>query len=489
MFRYILRRILIFIPTLFVISLLAFVISVSSPIDPVAMNMSEDEGVPSDMQSYLSQQENRQRLRERLNLHLPVFYFRIASAAEPDTLHKIYDQDRRKSLGKLLARSGNWPAVQAYHSSLLQLKLAHSGLQQQALQLDTNRRQIAMDAIISSSSLVNALLSTAQPEGIESRFGQLDTLYQHAAHLQFLRPHFQQVQQNYRKIFTEKTSWKTYVPSLIWFGTENQYHKWISGILLRFDFGNSYKNMLPVSQRIGDLFFWSFIFTIFSILLAYLISIPLGILGAAWHGSKFDRITTVIVFAMDSLPSFWVATLLLVTFANPDVLDWFPSSFNEVRLGDESLLSSFFSDVNRLVLPLIAYTYGQIAFASRLMRSSMLEVIRQDYVRTARAKGLRERVVLLRHALRNAALPLITRFAGVLPALIGGNVVLETIFSIPGMGREIFQACFDKDIPMIMAVFTLTGGLAILGYLVSDLLYVVIDPRIKLKKDNLKSGR
>lgn len=480
MLNYILRRILIFIPTLFIISLLAFVISVSSPIDPVAMSMAQDDGMSNNVQSYLNVQKNRQRMRERFNLHLPVFYFRVASAAEPDTLYKIYDRDRRKSLEKLLSQSGNWPAVEAYQGSLHQLKLAHIGLREEALGLDTNRRQLAMDGIINSSSLVNALLCTSSPSGIENRFSQLDTLYQRADNLKALSPHFVRVKAAYGKVLNETKTWKTYIPSLVWYGTQNQYHKWVTGILFRFDFGNSYKNMLPVSKRIGDLFFWSFIFTISSIFLAYLIAVPLGILGAAWHGSKFDRITTVIVFAMDSLPSFWLATLLLVTFANPDVLNWFPSSFNEVRLGDESLLSSFFSDINRLVLPLIAYTYGQIAFVSRLMRSSMLEVIRQDYIKTAHAKGLRKRFVLLRHALKNAALPLITSFAGILPALIGGNVILETIFSIPGMGREIFQACFDKDIPMIMAVFTLTGALAILGYLVTDLLYMLVDPRIKL---------
>jgi peptide/nickel transport system permease protein len=483
MLNYILRRILILIPTLFIISLLAFVISVSSPIDPVAMSMAANEGVPNDLQSYHNLLENRQRTRERFNLHLPVFYFRIASFAEPDTLYKVYDSDHRKSLGKLLSKSGNWPVVQNYHKSLLQLKLAHAGLRQQAQELDTNRRQIAFDAIFTSADHVNALLGTANEEGIQSRFKQLDALYASAGNLQSLQAPYSKVKSTYQAIHSDRTGWKNYIPSIIWYGSQNQYHKWITGILLRFDFGQSYKNNLPVSKRIGDLFFWSFIFTISSIFLAYLIAVPLGILGATWHGSKFDRITTVIVFAMDSLPSFWLATLLLVTFANPDVLNWFPSSFNEVRLGDESLLSSFFSDINRLVLPLIAYTYGQIAFVSRLMRSSMLEVIRQDYVRTARAKGLKERFVLLRHALRNAALPLITRFAGVLPALIGGNVVLETIFSIPGMGREIFHACLDKDIPMIMAVFTLTGGLAILGYLMSDLLYVLVDPRIKLKKE------
>ncbi|MEZ4688416.1 MAG: ABC transporter permease [Bacteroidia bacterium] len=203
--------------------------------------------------------------------------------------------------------------------------------------------------------------------------------------------------------------------------------------------------------------------------MAYLISIPLGILGAVFQNSRFDKITTVTVFAMDSLPNFWVATLLLVTFANPDMFNWFPSSFNELDSGP-----------GRFVLPLIAYTYGSIAYTSRIMRASMLEVIQQDYIRTAYAKGLRRWVVILRHAARNALLPIITGFAGVLPAMLGGHVILESIFSIPGMGREIFEATFSKDIPMIMAVFTLIGFLTIMGYLVSDLLYTLADPRIRI---------
>jgi len=446
-----------------VISLIAFVVSVSSPIDPVAMHVAEDDGLASDVKSYLNRQTNLQRAKERFNLHLPVFYFRFASLAEPDTLYKIYDTDQRKSLQRLLSRCGNWPEVQAYQQSLTRLKLAHQGMRKEALGLDTNQRQLAVDAILLSSGTANSLLRVSERDQIELRFRLLDSLYADAAHLVKLKPLLAASQAALKRLDSEQQNWKNYLPTLIWYGSENQYHKWISGIFLRFDFGNSYKSMLPVSKRIGDMFFWSFIFTLFSIILAYLIAIPLGVLGASLHGSKFDRITTVIVFAMDSLPNFWVATLLLVTFANPDVFNWFPSSFNEVRLGDQSLLESFFSDINRLILPLIAYTYGQIAFMSRLMRSSMLEVIQQDYIRTARAKGLKRRLVLLRHALRNAALPLVTSFAGILPALIGGNVILETIFSIPGMGREIFQACFDKDIPMIMAVFTLTGGLVILG--------------------------
>ncbi len=485
MLAYIIKRILFFIPTLFIISLVAFMISVNSPIDPVNNFVSEPEELGfqvKDFQSQRNLQDSRQRIREKFNLHLPVFYFRLASLAEPDTFYRIHDKQKRKTLGQLLDRTGNWSAVQGYYGQLATFYQGHGHAFAAIQELPYEERQAATDALSTSMSITSALLSTAKPEGITHRFYQLDTLYSNRQYLRLLHDELLKVRFSYEQLYTQKHLWKKYVPVIVWYGSNNQYHKWASAILTKLDFGRSYQSGQPISQRIGELFFWSFMFTLISVILAYLISLPLGILSAALHGSRFDKISTVIVFAFDSLPNFWVATLLLVTFANPDVFNWFPSSFNIIRTGDEGLIELFFQDINRLILPLIAYTYGQVAYMSRLMRSSMLEVIQQDYMRTARAKGLRERMVLLRHGFRNASLPIITRFAGVLPALLGGNVILETIFMIPGMGREVFEACFAQDIPMIMAVFTLTGFLAILGYLVSDLLYAWTDPRIKFHK-------
>jgi peptide/nickel transport system permease protein len=134
-----------------------------------------------------------------------------------------------------------------------------------------------------------------------------------------------------------------------------------------------------------------------------------------------------------------------------------------------------------LVLPIVCLTYGGLAYLSRLTRASMLEVIREDYVRTARAKGLSERVVIFKHALRNALLPLITLFAFLLPSMFGGSVIIESIFSVPGMGQLGFEAVLSRDYPVIMAITTISAFLTLAGLLISDILYAALDPRIKLE--------
>ncbi|MEM6261718.1 MAG: ABC transporter permease, partial [Bacteroidota bacterium] len=374
-----------------------------------------------------------------------------------------------------LNQSGNWEAVQAYHNAIQVLLLTHLSISKSQEFQEVQKNKV----IKRSLDLVNGLGNAWEHDRISVRLFTLDTLYRNRPFLSALSPQLAQVSAKFEVLQQNTHTWKKYVPRIIWHGTQNQYHLWLRGIL-KGNFGRSYRSGQPISQRIGDLFFWSFMITLISVFLAYVISLPLGILAARFQGSMFDRVLTLVVFALDSLPEFWVATLLLVTFANPDVLDWFPATFNTVSMGrDQSSLEAFMSNLSRLVLPLIAYTYGRIAFLTRIMRASMLEVVRQDYIRTARAKGLSSTRILLRHAFRNASLPIITGFASLFPMLVGGSIILENIFTIPGMGREIYQAIFTQDIPMIMAVFTLIGFMTVFGYLVSDILYVIANPRIK----------
>lgn len=476
MVTYILKRFLFFIPTLFIISLVAFWISVSSPGDPVdnfagaGNELSFNERGPISIEQL---KEQRDRIREKFNLHLPIFYVNITSLSEPDTLYRYFEVDERNAVEHLLNQTGNWTLVQQYHQSLVALRYAERHFfEKNEIRRKSTRREVEQ-VILSAHGVTQGLIAQSNEETIRDRFFQLDTLFSKHSSMASLDTMLAVVETNYEYMMTNTTGWKNYVPWLHFYGTNNQYHKWIWGIVTELDFGNSYANGQSISDRIGDLFFWSFFFSLSSMFLAYLISIPLGILGAYFQNSRFDKSTTVVIFALDSLPSFWVATLLLVTFANPDIFNWFPSSFNELDSG-----------VDRFILPMIAYTYGAIAFTSRIMRASMLEIIQQDYIRTAYAKGLKGWVVIVKHAARNALLPIITGFAGLFPAMLGGHVVLETIFSIPGMGREIFEASFAKDIPMIMAVFTLTGLLTLIGYLVSDILYTIADPRIRLQRDD-----
>lgn len=182
-----------------------------------------------------------------------------------------------------------------------------------------------------------------------------------------------------------------------------------------------------------------------------------------------------------SLPTFWVATLLLMTFANTEFINIFPASGIQPVTGipdDANFWETIKLRLPYLILPTIAYTYSQLAFLSRITRVSTLEVISQDYIRTARAKGLSENKVIYKHAFRNALLPIITVFSNVFPAALSGSVILETIFTIPGMGQQIFHAIGAKDYPVIIDVFTLTGILTLAGYLIADVLYALADPRI-----------
>ncbi|MBL0343317.1 MAG: ABC transporter permease [Bacteroidetes bacterium] len=202
--------------------------------------------------------------------------------------------------------------------------------------------------------------------------------------------------------------------------------------------------------------------------------------------SAFDRGSSLILFILYSLPSFWVATLLLMTFANPDALFLFPASGIKPVMGypdDASLFQKLYLSLPYLILPLICYTYSSFAFLSRAMRVAVLENMSEEYIRTAMAKGLPFKTVVFRHAFRNSLLPLITMFANIFPFALGGSVILETIFTIPGMGYETVQSIQNQNYPMIVAIFTITGLLTMTGYLISDILYALADPRITFTKN------
>jgi peptide/nickel transport system permease protein len=287
-----------------------------------------------------------------------------------------------------------------------------------------------------------------------------------------------------------ENGFKKYIPAVS-FHLHNQFHRWMFGDgvntkgIVCGDFGISYLTQQPVSSLISDRIGWSLFFTLISIFLAYIISIPVGIRAAAQPGSVFDKSSTLILFVLYSLPIFWVATLLLMTFANPDVLYLFPASGVKPVEGypdGSGLFTKISLSIPHLILPTICYTYSSFTFLSRLMRGSMLEILGSDFIRTARAKGLSENKVLWKHALKNSLFPVITVFAHVFPAMIGGSVIIESIFTIPGMGNAIYQGITTQDYPLLIAVFTITGVLTATGYLISDLLYAWIDPRISFSK-------
>ena len=265
-----------------------------------------------------------------------------------------------------------------------------------------------------------------------------------------------------------------------------QYCDWVTGIF-KLDFGLSYIDRKPVMDKIGQGIWVTLGVSILSILLAYLIAIPIGIYSATHPGSLLDRVMSTSLFALYSVPTFWAGTLVLIYLTNNDYLAaLFPTRglYSTANDGSWSIFQNLIDIAWHLAAPVLIYTYTSFAFISRQMRAGMIEVVRQDYIRTARAKGLAERVVIYKHALRNSLIPIITLLAGLLPALISGSIVVEMIFTIPGMGLLSFNALLARDYPVIMGVLTLSAILTMLGVLVADLLYSVVDPRIAFAKKN-----
>jgi len=257
-----------------------------------------------------------------------------------------------------------------------------------------------------------------------------------------------------------------------------QYWEWMKSVAV-LDFGTEFSRPnVRVMDELWERLKITVPFSLVSVLLSYLLALPLGIHSAVRQGSRTDKASTLILFLLYSLPTFWVGLMLILAFGATG-LDWLPVIGLHDKDADSLGTGAWLWDLFlHCILPVATLTYGGFAYLSRQMRVGMLEVVRQDYIRTARAKGLPERVVVLRHALRNSLIPVVTVFATILPILIGGSVIVEQVFGIPGMGLYAFEGLIKRDYPVVMATTTISAFLTLVGFLMSDLLYALVDPRI-----------
>lgn len=259
-----------------------------------------------------------------------------------------------------------------------------------------------------------------------------------------------------------------------------QYIEWIKRFI-KLDFGKSMVDGRKVTDKIWETIPITLIIDLLSLILIFIIAIPLGVYSATRQHSLFDKVSTVGVFIGFSMPEFWLALLLMIFFGVQ--LGWLPiSGIQSIDVSEMNKAERIFDWIKHLILPVGITAFGGLASLSRYSRSSMLEVIRQDYIKTAYAKGLKEHDVVFRHALRNALLPIITILGLSIPGLIGGSVIFEQIFSIPGMGRLFFSSAMSRDYPTIMGILTIGAVLTLIGNLIADISYALVDPRIRVKK-------
>ena len=468
MFEYIIKRILIFIPTLFVISLLTFMLSVSVPGDPVEQLLNGGNNENGQAANKKAKEGDYIKKRHELGLDLPVFYFSLSNAATPDTLFKIPKKAHKENLSKLINKYGNWSEIQHYYAACNEFENAL---------LDTQVDSSATNAKIIIKDNVYKLYINSEENVLDTAFSIIRQQLASDSTLSLLQPTFNDVFNKYGLVKANKTVIKNYIPSIKWYGFQNQYHIWASKFLVG-DFGISYQDNRPVKNVIWDALRWTLLLSLFSMLLTYLISIPLGISSARNRGTNKDQIITTILFILYSLPSFWIATMLIMFFGGGDYFNIFPSYGVGEVTSDMSFIQVLGIRLHHLFLPMVCYTYGSIAFISRQMRAATINSLSQDYVRTARAKGLEEKTVVWKHAFRNSLLPIITLFANIFPLAISGSIILEQIFSIPGMGKITIEAIHSRNYPIIFSVVMFSAILTLVGNLVSDILYAVVDPRI-----------
>ena len=260
-----------------------------------------------------------------------------------------------------------------------------------------------------------------------------------------------------------------------------QYGLWLKRIVT-LDFGRSYRDNRPVMERVWERLPVTLELNLISIFLIYVLAIPIGIYSSTHQYALSEKVSTVFLFILYSLPSFWIATLLILFLGGGDYLHWFPiTGIRSLNAEQLPFFERLLDHLWHMVLPVVCLTYGGLAYVSRQMRAGMLETIRQDYIRTARAKGLSENAVIYKHALRNSLIPIVTLGGLLLPALFGGSVIIENIFTIPGMGQLGFDAILSRDYPVVMAISTIAAFLTLVGLLISDLCYALVNPTISLE--------
>lgn len=257
-----------------------------------------------------------------------------------------------------------------------------------------------------------------------------------------------------------------------------RYFTW-AGNVIQGDFGLSMRTNQPVKQAIVDSLPNTLILTATSFLLALAVAIPIGVLGAVKRNSWFDHLTTAGAVSGYSVPTFWLALLLLLLFA-VKFEQWGLPSLPAGGTYDLRRGGGLLDRVEHLILPAFSLAFVQTALWTRYIRSQMLEVLHQDFIRTARAKGLQERFVIYRHGLRNAMLPLITLMGLAIPELFGGALIIEKTFNYPGIGQLTFTAAVGHDYPLIMGTVMFAAVLVIMGNLIADVAYSVVDPRVRM---------
>lgn len=479
---YVIRRLLIMVPTFFGISLVIFTILNFAPGRPGAVQSAD---LAQNARNEVSQETFR-IFREQFNLDKPVLLNDRFTLATEDIL-----RDVRVAAGTVQATSAEKIRAQEHLEDIGSYAVPHLV----RIMNDANR---AGDTTVRDAAVYFLRLDAPRPlvrpfdpnpsEALRETNREISA---ENAELRRLRYALDAPEDEKARVITEYDRWFSahrgryeygFLQKLDRFFFDTRFAKYWAN-LVKLDFGVSLVSREPVTRTLISKLKYSMTLSVGSLLLSYLLAIPLGIFSAVRKGSRGDRALTLGLFMAYSLPTFFVATLLLYFFSHGSdyaPLRLFPTGgFTSADTSHMTMWGALGDLLWHLTLPMFCLTYGSLAALSRYMRTGLLDVIRADYIRTARAKGLSERVVIGKHALRNGLLPILTLLAGLLPAILGGSVIVEYIFGIPGMGLWVVESIFQRDYNVILVVELFSTILVLVGILLTDLSYALVDPRIR----------
>lgn len=472
MLRFLLKRIFFFAPVLAVVVLLAFGLSSLAPFNPLDKILESEKSTSQG--SFQTSQLQKQFWIKKLGLDLPLFYFAVKPLSYSILIEKIYNEEDKEFVQNLVNEYGNVYLSFSFYERLDQL-------------LITARSEKNIEVV----ELVNELKYFYNSDKAKASISQMQKLSKSTV----LNNGMKNIEEAYLSLERNKTKWKNYIPTIRTY-SKNRFHQWLfgnnetdefktRGIFLG-DFGISYATRQPVLEIVKNKLPWTLFFSCTSIILAFVIGVPLGVISFLKREKNTGKYIDRISFLLVSIPVFVIAIFLIYTFANPDFVNILPASGVKPVAGfntNDGWFYKIIKTIPYIIIPVICYTYSSVAFINLFTKGLLNDNYKLQYILTARSKGLNERQAVIKHALKNALIALVTVLGNVFPSILAGSIVLETIFTIPGMGYQTWYAIQNQDYPFITCIVLLTGVLTVIGFLFSDVLNYFIDPRISLSKE------
>ena len=457
LFKYSLKRFLVSIPVIWLLITVVFLLSRLLPGTYGAESIQSGEGNTYNKSTQQQRDKAYQAYLHKTGQDLPAFYFSIGSQA--NSSHKKSGKAvSDKLVEQLTWQFGNEQKALSYYNRLTNLK--------EVLEYGQHQEQLPLLYKIQNTLIADSILYYSQFLIAQLPAGKAKT-------------YSLQLEQAAKDLTQNTSAFKYLLPALQWHGANNQYHTWLLQ-LIKGDMGKSYKDARPVAGILWEAVTNTFWLILLSMAVTFILALELSIIMVRKSRISWKKILMPGLYFADSIPLFVLSLLLLILFATPDFFPVFPV----FGLGYQAFepmpwYTQFLQTMPFLILPVICLVLANLPYLTNQLYRALADTMQSDFIRTARSKGLKERSIIRKHALRNALLPVITVLSDFLPALVAGSVVIETIFAIPGIGRLLITSVFARDFPVILGIVLLVALVKMASHFVADICYTQADPRVR----------